>query len=512
VASRGRISSNAASQLLAQALVTGLSLISSPILVHGLGLEAYGLLVLVGITTSYFGIVDLGLGRATVQVLARHRARDEHDDLLRALWTATGAYLALGIAGALALVAAAPVLVTRVLAVSPTLTLQARWAFVIGAAGLVLSMQRDVAAAVATALERFDLVSRVTAAFGALQTVVNIALVWAGATLAGVMTGGLAVQAAALAVYWLISRHLVHGLWPPRFDAQKLRSLLRFGGFVTVSQVVAPLLVHVEKVLIGALTAVDQVPYYAVPYSLAWGLTFVPTALVGVLYPALARLVSTGDAAGVRETLRRANRYVFLALLGPAVLVALFAREILAAWMGASFAAQASGCLRLLALAMVVNVLAWPSYQLLHAAGRADITARYHVLELVLHVPLSVLLIARFGILGAAVAWLLRVVLDTALLFRAGARVAGVGAWSLGREAVTRGVLVALALLPVALLAGTALDQAGRVRTAVILALIGIAYVPAVVWFGLPREERDALLVTARTLLPGVTRGPAAQP
>src|SRR5262249_29383985 len=154
--------------------------------------------------------------------------------------------------------------------------------------------------------------------------------------------------------------------------------------------------------------------------------------------------VSTDDTAGVRETLRRANRYVFLALLGPAVLAAVFAPEILTAWMGAAFAGQASLCLRLLALAVLVNVLAWPSYQLLHAAGRADITARYHVLELALHVPLSVLLIARFGIVGAAVAWLLRVSLDTGLLFHAGARVAGVAASALWREAVTRGLVVAL--------------------------------------------------------------------
>jgi hypothetical protein len=63
VSSPRRISTNAVSQLVAQAGVLALNLVASPVIVHGLGLEAYGLLVLVGITTNYFGFVELGLGQ-----------------------------------------------------------------------------------------------------------------------------------------------------------------------------------------------------------------------------------------------------------------------------------------------------------------------------------------------------------------------------------------------------------------------------------------------------------------
>src|SRR5689334_20298961 len=85
----GRISLSAAYQLVAQAAVLGLSLVSSPIIVHGLGLEAYGLLLIVGIATNYFGFVELGLGRAAVQLLGGHRARGEDADFRSVLWTAT---------------------------------------------------------------------------------------------------------------------------------------------------------------------------------------------------------------------------------------------------------------------------------------------------------------------------------------------------------------------------------------------------------------------------------------
>jgi O-antigen/teichoic acid export membrane protein len=152
VSSRRRISTNAVSQLLAQAGVLALNLVASPVIVHGLGLEAYGLLVLVGITTNYFGFVELGLGRATIQLLAHHRARGEASELRAVFWTSTFAYLALSLVGALALVATAPLMVEHVLEISPPLVPQALRAFVIGAAGLVIAMQRDVASSVATAM------------------------------------------------------------------------------------------------------------------------------------------------------------------------------------------------------------------------------------------------------------------------------------------------------------------------------------------------------------------------
>jgi O-antigen/teichoic acid export membrane protein len=294
---------------------------------------------------------------------------------------------------------------------------------------------------------------------------------------------------------------MVPNLLPPRGNAERLRSLLRFGGYVTVSQVVGPLLVHSEKVLIGAFATVDQLPYYALPYNLAWALTAVPTSLVSVIYPAMVRLLSTEDEAGLRETVRRSTRYIFVTLLGQVVLLMVYAREILTVWMGPAFAANASGCLRILAAAVLVNVIAWPAYQLLHAAGRADLTARYHLVELVIHIPVSMVLIWRLGVRGAALAWLLRVLLDSGLLMRAAAHVAGMPALFLAREMFGRGLLAAAGLLPLVWAARPWLEAGSRGETALFLAVIGVCYVPPIVWLGLGGEERRTILAVMKAFV-----------
>jgi O-antigen/teichoic acid export membrane protein len=502
VSDRGRISVNAGYQLIAQAAVLGLNLVASPIIVHGLGLEAYGLLILVGVTTNYFGFVEMGLGRAAVQLLARHRARGEQEDFVQVLWTATVAYLALGVVGAAVLVAIAPLLVRHVLNVSAGLQTQAIQAFAIGAVGLVIALQRNVASSVATAMERFDLISRVTLVLGALQAVLTVGLVMMGTRLIGVMLGGLAVQTAGFLVYLAISRHLLPNLLPVRWTVARLRTIARLGGYISVSQIVNPVLEQIEKVLIGAFAAVDQLPYYSVPYSVAWALTVVPTSLASVIYPAMARLLSQEDHAGVRETVRRATRYIFVMLLGPVVFLILYARPLLAVWMGPDFAARASIPLRILSLAVLVNVLSWPAYHLLHAAGRADLTARYHLLELVLHVPVTILLISRLGVIGAALAWLLRVGFDSTLMLRAAARVTGVRIRAIAAS-LAWGALPALLLLPLAMIARHWVDASHRVEGALALVTVGALYAAPVVWLGLGREERSVVVGSIRALVTG---------
>jgi len=242
-----------------------------------------------------------------------------------------------------------------------------------------------------------------------------------------------------------------------------------------------------------------------VPYSMAGALTIVPTSLATVIYPAMARLLSQEDHAGVRETLRRATRYIFVMLLGPVFFLIVYAPSILAVWMGPDFSANATTPLRILAVAILVNVLSWPSYHLLHAAGRADLTARYHLLELIAHVPLGIFLITRFGVVGAALAWLLRVSLDSWLMFRAAARITGVLSRSIGASLV-RGALPAVLLLPLAFLGRPWVQAANRGQAALMLATIGLLYAGPAVWLGLGGQERGVVMGALRTLLAGKGR------
>ena len=133
-------------------------------------------------------------------------------------------------------------------------------------------------------------------------------------------------------------------------------------------------------------------------------------------------------------------------MAAPLAVIFVFAPEILRVWLGAQYTLNSAGALRWLAVGVFVNSLANPLYVTLYAKNRPDLPAKFHITELIVHVPLTLYLILRFGISGAATAWTIRVTLDMCLLWWAAARVSQVPAMAImgGRTSHT---VIAIATL-----------------------------------------------------------------
>ena len=200
-----------------------------------------------------------------------------------------------------------------------------------------------------------------------------------------------------------------------------MREILGFGGWAAVSTVVSPVLVALDRVLLGARAGVGAVGVYAAPYELATRVLLVPGALSATLFPSLSVLDGKGDQEERARLARRATGAIAL-LVAPVMLVFVVGADpLVRLWLGAEYASGAATVLRLLAPGVLVNALALVPFTLLQAMGRADLPARFHMVELPLHAALTWVLVGRWGSAGAAAAWTIRAALDAALLFGAAA-------------------------------------------------------------------------------------------
>ena len=66
-------------------------------------------------------------------------------------------------------------------------------------------------------------------------------------------------------------------------------SLLKFGGWVTISTAVAPLLVSVDRLAIGAYLGAAAVASYSIPFSFIARMSIIPGSLSSALFPRLAQ-------------------------------------------------------------------------------------------------------------------------------------------------------------------------------------------------------------------------------
>lgn len=461
------------------------ALLAVPLLLELAGVERLGVLALIWTVTGYLSLLDLGLGRVFVRRFARaDTAADLQREaaLLRRVCLGAG-LLALGTGALLALAlpfahwlgpdsALAPELPAAVWAVALTLP-----------AVIVTSLLRG-------ALEgrmRFGASNALKLVFGALT--------FLAPALAALVTPSLGAMAAGIAVVRVLGllAHVHQAapmLWPAawstaRAGAGELGPALREGGWITVTNVVSPLMVSFDRFAVGALVSLAAVSHYSVPQEAVLKLLLVPLALATALYPVLARGEAAdpaGSAARRRLGARSMDSVVSVAL--PLALgMALVAEPALALWLGRDFAAQAATPAAVLAVGMLAMSVAQVPYAALQARGRADLTGKLHLIELPLFAVAVWWLTERLGIAGTAVAWALRSVGDLAAMLwlamreqllppagaatmRIGAAVALAAAAAALRAADGPAWALLALLVPSALLAAAAARAAWRSRGA----------------------------------------------
>ena len=435
------------------------SVLTIPKVFRGLGAERFGLLALILVVAGYFSIFDLGLGRATTRLVAETIGKREYHRLPPIAWTASITQLGFGILAGIILATLTPVLVARFLNISADRLAEARSSFYILALSIPFVLLASALRSLLEAAQRFDLVNVIAIPFSIVSALIPLAGVSLGWTLP-VMVGGLVALRAmnTAAYYWLCL-----GLFPslrgaPRFEARELRPLIAFGGWVTVSSVVAPIFLYADRFLIGALVSVSAVSYYTVFSDVITRLWILPMSLSMTLFPAFSSMGPT-RLDDVAHYFARAQKFLFM-LVGPSVLVLLvLADYILRLWMGDTFAARSLTVFQTLAFGAIVGCLAPVSGMLIQSFDRPDIVAKLYVF---LHLPLTLVLgwylIAELGIVGAALTAALRTILDSVILFWAAAKLLDPA----GTRTTDRLLRAGGAVIAIVALFGVALAAAGR--------------------------------------------------
>ena len=149
---------------------------------------------------------------------------------------------------------------------------------------------------------------------------------------------------------------IVPSLRTPRFDVVLVRPFVYFGGWTTLYSIVGPLLVYLDRFVIGFMASAAAVAYYATPYELATKAWIVPMALVGVLFPAFTGAL-IGNRGRAQMLFIKAATYLFIAIVPLIAIVTAAAPELLAVWLGWDFSSHSALVLQILIVSILVNSL-----------------------------------------------------------------------------------------------------------------------------------------------------------
>jgi O-antigen/teichoic acid export membrane protein len=397
------------------------SIVTVPIYLHLVGEARYGVLALVWAFLGYFGLFDPGLSRAAAYHIAKLRdAPAERRESV--FWTAMLVNIGFGLAGGAILYFVARPLFMWAFKMPAGLRGEVMASLPWLAASVPVSIISGVLGGVLQAREWFG-VANITNVLGMLMTQMTpLAVAYIhGPDLTWLIPAILVARAAAaIPAFIAVAKALPMGAGG-RFDRSLFKTLFAYGGWITISNLVAPILTTIDRVLIGSVLSVQAVAFYSVPYNLVTRVSIVPGALANSIFPKLSR--------GARADSARLASNAVVALAGlttPLVVVAIVALPLfMRLWVGAAFAAAAAPVGLILLLGVWINGLGQVPYGHLMASNRPDVVAKFHLIELLPFLAVLWLGLHFFGLAGAAWAWTLRVAADTVLLFGVAGHVDG---------------------------------------------------------------------------------------
>lgn len=414
--SRKALAKNSLINLAGFALPLIIGLITIPLIVRGFGVERFGLLTLAWAVIGYFSLFDLGLGRAITQLIAERLDKSPAEDVARLAWTGLLLMAVFGLIGAIFTASLAPWFVSSVLKIPGALREEAIWAFIMLAVAIPAVILSTGLAGVLAAIQRFDLINALRIPMGMMIFLVPIIILPYSKSIAYVCAALMVIRIFFLVFYAAVCFYA----FPPLrvhigIKRSEIKRLLSFGGWMTVTNIIGPLMVYMDRFIIGAALSISAVAYYVTPYEMVIRLWAIPAAIVTVLFPAFA--ASKGHGSSHAAALYSMGGRAILVILAPIVLVLIiFAKEGLSVWLGNDFSQKSAAVLQWLAIGVYINSYAQVPFAFIQGIGRADITAKLHLLELPIYIALVFWLLNLHGIIGVAIAWLLRIALDAALL------------------------------------------------------------------------------------------------
>lgn len=382
----------------------------TPMYLRVIGTSRYGVLMVFWTFVGYFGALDLGLGRAVTNRVAQLSHNNTAKGKL--FWTAVIVALLFGCMVSTMILLTSSFIVSSLFQVPPLETNQIHHALWLIATTYPLVVAGSVFAGTLRGERRFLKLNIINGINAILSQIAPLAVA------IGINKSFFLIIASAsimqsLSILWMLYECLCIPEYrqSPGISISEISQLVKYGRWVSLSSMIGPLLVGLDRIVINMKMGVAAVPYYVIPANLSAQLLVIPGGLASSLFPLLSSQ-HVDDSALARESLHA----LAVVLVPIAILTTIAIKPFLSMWISQNFANIGTPIALILTGGAVVNGLAHVPNTLLTAKGRPDIVAKFHALQVIPFILILWVNVHFWGLEGAAWAWVIRVTGDALLL------------------------------------------------------------------------------------------------
>lgn len=379
----------------------------TPLIVFNLGLKEYGIYIFMNSLISLVGLIDLGISTAATKYVAEHRGSENQERLKSLVYSLNTLYLLIGLAGFAVFLVAGFGGQALFAAQLPT---SGSYVSLFVLAGMIFFINsiNSMYVIIPQAFERFDISSKVGTAQLTLSQITILILAVFHFSLSAIFIS----QLIYTILFSIVMFHICKKLLPfPSFrfsfDKEEIKRCYRFGIGSTAYAVTNSSLTYFDRLIIPIFLGPTQLTYYTLPGSVTSKIPGVANSLSGILFPMASSLNSAGNTDAVEKLYTRSFRLLTVLAAAMTSSVIIFAYVIMKYWLSEDFAIYSSTVLIILALTNFILALSGPLSNFLMGLGKIKLLTTLSAIMAIMNLALLALLLPRFGITGAAWAYLL---------------------------------------------------------------------------------------------------------
>lgn len=398
-----RLASNTIINIAYTAISFVIAYAMTPIILHRLGVEQYGIWAFLSIfsVSGYFSLLDFGFQGAAIKYIAEYRARGDEISLAEVINATITFFISVGAIGGLLLWVFNVIALPHVFQLPADQIPHIQTLVSIVALSFLVQFPALGFAAVLEGTQRYDILRGISLAVTILTNAAILIWMHGDQSLAflvwAIVGGGvLTVMGYVLAAHSLLPAIRLRFF---SFDRNSWQKLFTLSSKLFISKIIGLVFNNTDKILIGIFLYVAVQTDYDIVNKLHIILLSILSIMNQAVLPAAAAAEARGDSAGLRTLLLRGTKYS-AALVLPIWLFMLFLpRQTLTMWVGASFAPLAPLVLLYISH-MFLTMLVGVSSTMLVSINKVGRVLKISLWAAIINLAVSIATVQWLGITG----------------------------------------------------------------------------------------------------------------
>jgi len=403
--------------LIGQIIPIFVAIITIPYIVKGLGLKEFGILSLCWAIISCVNILDISLNKATNKFISEELGKNNIHQIPTIIWSSVLLHIIMSSIIGIIIYLLINYFISNLPNISPDLLVTAKKVFYILIFIMPIILITGSFRSVLEAFQRFDIINLIRT-FSNISIfvipIIGILLHW---SLILIIFYTVIFRFIILLIYIFIAISLLSILRFISISFFIIKRIVSYGVWLFITSLTGPIITYIDRFFIGSLLSLTYISYYSAPYDGINRLGIIATSFASTLFPTISMLNVQNQLNKIIDFLIRSLKYIILIEVPIIFIIIAEANKILQIWLGNNFAIHSTIVFQLLTIGIFINSTAIIPFIFLQSVGRADLPAKFHLIELPIYIVSLFLLIKSLGIIGAALAFIIRILIDTILLY-----------------------------------------------------------------------------------------------